>query len=146
MLKMRALLSAMSLVLFPLLILGIGYSRAGLQRDLARDRRICGADHRRRCLCAGGVVPRSPRDASSDRRQSYRGRVDRVIGVLMSDLVAVQIVQHGGVTDASLDLFTHVVNSPTMIALNVIVGLHILGGVLTGLALFRTRLVRAGRA
>jgi hypothetical protein len=64
-----------------------------------------------------------------------------VVGVLMGDVVAVQIVGHGGVNDASLELFRSISYSPAMLALNGLTLLHVAGGMLIGLALMRSALV-----
>jgi hypothetical protein len=64
-----------------------------------------------------------------------------LVGVLMGDVVAVQIVSHGGVNAASLELFRSIANSPAMLALDGLALLNVAGGMLIGLALMRSALV-----
>jgi hypothetical protein len=64
-----------------------------------------------------------------------------LLGILMTDVVAVEMVNLGGPTSASVDLFGHIMNSPPVIALNVVAALHVVGGILIGIALYRTRLI-----
>ena len=59
----------------------------------------------------------------------------------MGDVVAVQMVRGGTPTPALFDLYRNIVNSPTMIALESIVLLHVVGGMLLGIALWRTKIV-----
>ena len=64
-----------------------------------------------------------------------------VLGTLILDPVAVQIVAHGPPTKELVDLFTRISNSPTIIALNAIAAFHLIGGIVLGVAFWRTRLV-----
>jgi hypothetical protein len=64
-----------------------------------------------------------------------------LLGILMTDVVAVEMVNLAGPTNASVDLFGHIMNSPLIIALNVVVALHVVGGIVIGIALYRTRLI-----
>ena len=59
---------------------------------------------------------------------------------LMTDVLAVEIV-HRGPTEAFVQLFEHVLSSPFMIALSAAASLHIVGGVLIGVALLRSGLI-----
>lgn len=159
MLKTRKLVSATSLVLFPLMILvyWLLYPAYGEIDSGAILRSIDG--HARvttlaNAFALGGTllsVPatlalmrifgdRSPRLAVIGGSLTLLGWI-ALMGVLMCDVVAVQMVSHGGVTDASLDLFRNISNSPPMAVLNVLALLHIVGGVMTGVALWRSGLV-----
>lgn len=62
-----------------------------------------------------------------------------LIGALMTDVVAVELVDEPA-------LFDDVYGNPFVIALNALVSLHIVGGVLIGVATLRTRLLPAGLA
>lgn len=83
---------------------------------------------------------RSPRLAVIGGAMSILGWV-AVFGTLILDPVAVQIVAHGPPSEEFVDLFTRLSNSPTIIALNVIAAFHLIGGILLGVAFWRTRLV-----
>jgi hypothetical protein len=58
----------------------------------------------------------------------------------MTDVLAVEIA-HRGVTDALVQLFKDLLSSPFVIALNATASLHIIGGVLIGVALWRSGLI-----
>ncbi len=64
-----------------------------------------------------------------------------LVGPLVGDPVAVELTRSGPPTQATIDLYSHIVNSPIMIALNVLAALHIVGAVVLGAALIRTRLI-----
>ena len=59
---------------------------------------------------------------------------------LMTDVLAVEIA-HRGVTDALVQLFKDVLSNPFVLALNATAALHIIGGVLVGVALLRSGLI-----
>lgn len=64
-----------------------------------------------------------------------------IIGPLVGDPIAVEITRAGPLTQAMIDLYSHIVNSPLMIALNVLATLHVVGAIVLGAALIRTRLI-----
>ena len=64
-----------------------------------------------------------------------------IVGLLMLDVVAVEMTRDSGPTASMIHLYHDVLGSPLTIALNVVATLHILGGMLVGVALLRTRLV-----
>ena len=64
-----------------------------------------------------------------------------VFGTVVLDPVAVQFVAHGSPANELTDLFSRIANSPTIIGLNALAGLHLVGGILLGVAFWRTRLV-----
>jgi hypothetical protein len=59
---------------------------------------------------------------------------------LMTDVLAVEIA-HRGPTESLVQLFKDVLSSPFVIALNATASLHIIGGVLIGVALLRSGLM-----
>jgi hypothetical protein len=159
MLKTRKIVSATSLVLFPLMILvyWLLYPAYGELDPGAILRSIDGhtaaASVATAFAFAGSLlaVPatlalirlladRSPLLVTVGGSMALLGWI-AVVGVLMGDVVAVQIVGHGGVNDASLELFRSISYSPAMLALNGLTLLHVAGGMLIGLALMRSALV-----
>lgn len=64
-----------------------------------------------------------------------------IIGVVMGDVVAVQIARGGALTNEVVQLDERIMSSAPVLALNVIATLHVIGGVLLGAALWRTRIV-----
>jgi len=64
-----------------------------------------------------------------------------VVGLLMLDVVAVEMTRGSGPTQAGVQLFHNVLNSPLTIAMEVVATLHVLGGVLIGVGLIRTRVI-----
>jgi len=64
-----------------------------------------------------------------------------VFGTLVLDPVAVQIVAHGSPSQELTDAFSRIATSPTIIGLNSLAALHLIGGILLGVAFWRTRLV-----
>ena len=64
-----------------------------------------------------------------------------IIGPLVGDPIAVEITRAGPLTQAMIDLYSHIVNSPLMIALNILATLHVVGAIVLGAALIRTRLI-----
>ncbi len=67
-----------------------------------------------------------------------------LVGVVMLDVVAVEITRGSGPTPAMIHVFHDVLYSPLTIALEVVATLHVVGGVLIGIGLIRTGLI--GRA
>jgi hypothetical protein len=64
-----------------------------------------------------------------------------VIALLMLDIVAVEMTRGSGPTPAMIHVYHDVLTSPLTVALGVLASLHIVGGVLIGVGLIRTRLV-----
>lgn len=60
--------------------------------------------------------------------------------LVMTDVTAVEIAQQGP-TDESVQLFKNVLTNPIVIALNVAASLHLVGGILIGIALLRSMLI-----
>lgn len=159
MLRLRDSIPAVSLVLFPLLILTywVLYPAYGLLDPDAVVRAING--HRsvttfaNACALLGTIlaVPatfgmmriladRSPKLALIGGSLSVLGWIS-LVGALIPDVLAIQMVDGGELTPALVDLFRRFSLSPTMIALNAAVVLHLIGGILLGVALLRTRIV-----
>lgn len=69
-----------------------------------------------------------------------------LVGVLMFDVVAVEITRGSGPTPATIHVFHNVLNSPLTIALEVVATLHVAGGVLIGVGLIRTGLIELAAA
>lgn len=80
---------------------------------------------------------RSPRLTLVGGAMSLAGWI-AVVGVLMSDVVAIQIAR-GGTTPGIRELFGRIMASPTMLTFNGLALLHVVGGTLLGIALLRTR-------
>jgi len=64
-----------------------------------------------------------------------------IIGVVMGDVIAVQIAGGGTPGPDIMQLYQRIMSSGPVIALNVIATLHVIGGTLLGVALWRTRIV-----
>jgi hypothetical protein len=64
-----------------------------------------------------------------------------LVGVLMLDVVAIEMTRGSGPTPAMIHVYHDALNSPLTIALEIVVSLHVVGGVLIGVGLIRTRLV-----
>lgn len=64
-----------------------------------------------------------------------------IVGVLMLDVVAVEMTRGSGPTPAMIHVFHDVLYSPLTIALEVVATLHVVGGVLIGIGLIRTGLI-----
>ena len=64
-----------------------------------------------------------------------------ILGVLMLDVVAVEMTRGSGPTPAMIHVFHDVLNSPLTIALEVVATLHVVGGVMIGIGLIRTSMV-----
>jgi hypothetical protein len=64
-----------------------------------------------------------------------------LVGAGILDVVAVEIVRDSGPTPAMIHLYHDVLNAPLTIVLGVLATLHVLGGVLIGVGLIRTRLI-----
>ncbi len=159
MIRLRTVVSATSLVLFPLLIFlyWLFYPAYGLLEPEKVVRAIDGhaavTTFANACALAGSFLAvaaslalmrvleeRSPRLAVIGGALSVLGWT-ALVGALMPDVLAIQMTDHGGLTPAFVDLFRRFSNSPTMIALNVLALFHVIGGVLLGVALIRTRIV-----
>ena len=63
-----------------------------------------------------------------------------LVGVLMGDVLATQMASTG-TPPPFVELFERFMGSPFMIALTVVATMHVVGGVLLGIALFRTQLI-----
>jgi hypothetical protein len=64
-----------------------------------------------------------------------------LVGILMLDVVAIEIVQASGPTAGTIHLYHDLLNSPLTLILDVLATLHVVGGVLIGIGLIRTHLV-----
>lgn len=60
--------------------------------------------------------------------------------LVMTDVVAVEIADQGP-TEESIHLFEDLLTSPLVIALDIVASLHLVGGVLLGIALIRSRII-----
>ncbi len=157
--RARNLIAAASLVLFPLLILmywvlypayGILDAAAGLRAIDGHGPITAVSD----AFAMAGIflsVPailalmrvlggRSPRLTLLGGGLSLVGWI-ALVGLIIGDVVATQMVEQGPLTASVVDLYSHIMNSPMMIALTVIALLHVVGGILIGVALWRSRLV-----
>jgi hypothetical protein len=65
-----------------------------------------------------------------------------LVGLLMLDVVGVEITRGSGPTPAMIHVFHEVLSSPLTVALEVVATLHVVGGVLIGVGLIRTRMIR----
>ena len=63
-----------------------------------------------------------------------------VTALVMVDGVAIEIANQGP-TDELVGMFEDLLTSPLVIALNVVASLHLIGGVLLGIALIRSRII-----
>ena len=150
---------AVSLVLFPLLILTywLLYPAYGLLDSGATLRAIDG--HTARTATADIFVfigaflaapatlalmrvlnARSPKLATIGGALHLFGWI-AIIGVVMGDVIAVQMVDGGTPSPDIVQLYRHIMSSPPVIALNLIATLHVIGGTMLGVALWRTRVV-----
>jgi len=64
-----------------------------------------------------------------------------IIGVVMGDVIAVQMVNGGTLSPELEQLYQRIMSSAPVIALNIIATLHVIGGTMLGIALWRTRVV-----
>jgi hypothetical protein len=64
-----------------------------------------------------------------------------IIGIVMGDVIAVQMVNTGTPSPVVVQLYRHIMSSAPVIALNIIATFHVIGGTMLGIALWRTRLV-----
>jgi hypothetical protein len=64
-----------------------------------------------------------------------------LVGILMLDVVAIEIVQASGPTAGTIHLYHDLLNSPLTLILDVLATLHVVGGMLIGIGLIRTHLV-----
>ena len=64
-----------------------------------------------------------------------------LVGVLVLDIVAVEIARQGLGSEASSAQFTAIAFHPHLLVLNGLVALHLVGGVVLGIALVRTALI-----
>lgn len=157
--RVRSLVSAVSLVASPLLVLAywLLYPAYGLLDPGAILRAIDGraaATTLADVFAFGGtflavpaslalmrhLAPGAPRLAMIGGGMLVVGWM-ALMGLLACDPVAVQIVGHGGPTNAAVDLFKSITNSPLMLALDVLALFHVIGAMLIGVALFQTSLV-----
>ena len=159
MMRIVRVLSAVSLVLFPLLVLvyWLLYPAYGLLDAGAILKAIDG--HATRTTIADAfiftatflavlatlalaraLVHASPKLAIIGGGLTLVGWV-ALIGAAVGDPVAVEFIRAGPPNQAAIDLYSHIVNSPIMIGLNVLATLHIVGAVVLGAALIRTRLI-----
>jgi hypothetical protein len=86
------------------------------------------------------LADRSPRLALLGGSLSVLGWT-ALIAALVPDVIAAKMGEHGELTPALIDLFARIANSPTLIVLNSLAVFHVIGGVLLGVALYRTRLI-----
>ena len=157
--RVRQTALAVSLVVFPLSILAywLLYPAYGLLDSVAVLRAIDG--HAGRTATADVfafsgaflAVPatlallrvlnaRSPRLAAIGGAMHLLGWI-AIIGLLMGDVIAVQMVSGGTPAPDVVQLYRRIMSSPPVIALNIIATLHVIGGPMLGIALWRTRVV-----
>ena len=157
--RVRQTVWAVSLVLFPLLILTywLLYPAYGLLDSVATLRAIDG--HAARTATADVFVftgaflaapatlalmrvlsARSPKLATIGGAMHLLGWV-AIIGVVMGDVIAVQMVNGGTLSPEIVQLYQRIMSSAPVIALNIIATLHVIGGTILGIALWRTRVV-----
>ena len=86
------------------------------------------------------IGDRSPKLGVIGGAMSITGWV-AVFGILVLDPVAIQMVALGPPAQVIVDLFGRVSTSPTVIALNALAAFHLIGGVVLGIAFWRTRLI-----
>jgi len=158
--RVRQLVSAVSLVLFPLLILvyWLLYPAYGVLDSAALLRAIDG--HAARTAIAdifvfAGAFLAAPAtlalmrvlDARSPRLAAIGGAMHligwiAIIGVVTGgDVVVVEMVTGGTPSPEIVQLYRRLVISAPLIALNIIATLHVIGGTMLGVALWRTRIV-----
>jgi hypothetical protein len=157
--RIRALGSAGSLVASPLLILAywLAYPAYG---ELAADDILRAVDREPSMTAVSDVfmalgallaVPASLALMrvlrGSTPRLAFLGGTLSVVGwiavevLLMTDVIAVEIANQGPPSDELDPFFDDLLTNPFVIALNVAASLHLIGGVLIGLALLRSRLI-----
>jgi len=157
--RVRQTTLAVSLVMFPLSILAywLLYPAYGLLDSVAALRAIDG--HAARTATSDVfafsgaflAVPatlalmrvlnaRSPRLAAIGGAMHLLGWI-AIIALLMGDVIAVQMVSGGTPAPDAVQLYRRIMVSPPVIALNVIATLHVIGGPMLGIALWRTRVV-----
>lgn len=157
--RMKQTVLAGSLVVFPLAILTywLLYPAYGLLDPVAVLRAIDG--HTTRTAAADVFVytgaflaapatlalmrvlnARSPRLATTGGAMHLLGWI-AIIGVLMGDVIAVEMVRGGTPAPDVVQLYRRIMSSPPVIALNIIATLHVIGGIILGIALWRTRIV-----
>src|SRR5690348_837987 len=157
--RVRQTVWAGSLVLFPLLILTywVLYPAYGLLDSAAALRAIDG--HAARTAMADVFVftgaflaapatlalirvldARSPRLAAIGGAMHLPGWI-AIVGVVMGDVIAVQMVNGGTPSPEIVQLYQRIMSSAPVIALNIIATLHVIGGAMLGVALWRTRVV-----
>jgi hypothetical protein len=157
--RVSQILLAVSMVLFPLLILTywLLYPAYGLLDSAATLRAIDG--HAARTATAdvfvfagaflaapatlaimGVLKPRSPKLAMIGGALHLFGWI-AIIGVVMGDVIAVQMVGGGTPSPDVVQLYRQLMSSAPVIALNIIATLHVIGGTMLGIALWRTRVV-----
>jgi len=157
--RLSQTVSAVSLVLFPLSILTywLLYPAYGLLDSAAALRAIDG--HAARTATADlfvftGAFLAAPAtlalmrvlDGRSPKLSVIGGALHllgwiAIIGVVMGDVIAVQIVRGGTPAPDVVQLYQRIMSSAPVIALNIVATLHVIGGVMLGIALWRTRLV-----
>ena len=77
-------------------------------------------------------------------RLAFSGGVMHAVGwiavfaLLLMDVVAVQIALPGPPSAALGDLFVRIMNSSTVIALNILATFHLVGGIVLGIAIWKT--------
>ena len=86
------------------------------------------------------LAARSPRLATIGGALHLLGWI-AIIGVVMGDVIAVQMVHAGTPSPDTVALYRRIMDSGPVIALNVIATLHVIGGTMLGIALWRTRVV-----
>ena len=157
--RARQIVFAASLVLFPLSILAywLLYPAYGLLDSEATLRAIDGYAARTATadvfvftgafLAAPATLAlmqvlnaRSPRLAAIGGALHLLGWI-AIIGVVMGDVIAVQMVTGGTPTPEIVQLYRRIMSSAPVIALNIIATLHVIGGTMLGIALWRTRIV-----
>jgi len=157
--RVRQTVWAVSLVLFPLSILTywVLYPAYGLLDSVAALRAING--HAARTATADVFVftgaflaapatlalmrvlsARSPKLATIGGAMHLLGWM-AIIGVVMGDVIAVQMVNGGTLSPELEQLYQRIMSSAPVIALNIIATLHVIGGTMLGIALWRTRVV-----
>lgn len=157
--RVRQAVWAASLVLFPLLILAywLLYPAYGLLDSVAALRAIAG--HAARTATADVFVftgaflaapatlalmhvlnPRSPKLTAIGGALHLLGWI-AIVGVVMGDVIAVQMASGGTLSPETEQLYQRIMSSAPVIALNIIATLHVVGGTILGIALWRTRVV-----
>ena len=157
--RVRQTVLAVSLVVFPLAILTywLLYPAYGLLDSVAVLRAIDG--HAARTATADVFVftgaflaapatlalmrvlnARSPKLATIGGAMHLIGWI-AIIGVVMGDVIAVQMVGGGTPAPDIVQLYRRIMSSGPVIALNIIATLHVIGGTMLGIALWRTRVV-----